>query len=494
MSLIDLKPSDALYLQIMEDLHKYWSPHSGQVKVGMPLIKKEVGTVFIQCGRKWGKTDFAAYMLWRHALLNPGSTCYYITPELSHGREIIWHNGRLAQFGREKDDQGRFVPGGQEPLKKYIKHIANTDSRITFKNNSSIKIVGSENWAAANGLTPDFVVYDEFKVFHPMFHTEMNPNRIVRKAPLVIIGTPPKPGDRNQEQYMEFADECLKRKDCAHIIASSYDNPHMPKEEVDKEIEKLRIRGENDVIKREYFGEISLGGRNAIFPMFDAKKLRPFQGVMRDLQKDLKKLDWYCITDPGSTTCFAVLFAAINPYTKQVYLLDELYETSQENTSVRQIYPRIKTKMKELNPHIDIDDWYKVYDEAAAWFSTELMGQFGDYFMPTAKHLHKKENGLSLCKDQIIYNTLTFTDRMQKLKWEIQQYVRTDRGDIPKKNDHLIDCWRYLNAAANYDMNEILEKKKIPMDNDRGWRTIENDLNDVGKEQDWTYNIIPWED
>ena len=50
MSLIDLKPSDALYLQIMEDLHKYWSPHSGQVKVGMPLIKKEVGTVFIQCG------------------------------------------------------------------------------------------------------------------------------------------------------------------------------------------------------------------------------------------------------------------------------------------------------------------------------------------------------------------------------------------------------------------------------------------------------------
>ena len=88
MSLIDLKPSDALYLQIMEDLHNYWAPHSGQVKVGMPLIQGDVNTVFIQCGRKWGKTDFAVYMLWRHALLHPGSTCYYITPELSHGREI----------------------------------------------------------------------------------------------------------------------------------------------------------------------------------------------------------------------------------------------------------------------------------------------------------------------------------------------------------------------------------------------------------------------
>ena len=87
---------------------------------------------------------------------------------------------------------------------------------------------------------------------------------------------------------MEFADECYKRQDCAHLIASSYDNPHMPKEEIDREIEKLRLRGENDVIKREYFGEISLGGRNAIFPMFDAKKIRPFGGVLNDIRKDIK--------------------------------------------------------------------------------------------------------------------------------------------------------------------------------------------------------------
>ena len=59
---------------------------------------------------------------------------------------------------------------------------------------------------------------------------------------------------------------------------------------------------------------------------------------------------------------------------------------------------------------------YKVYDEAAAWFATELMGQFGDYFMLTAKHLYKKEHGLSLCKDQIIYEAITFSDRMVKLK------------------------------------------------------------------------------
>lgn len=114
--------------------------------------------------------------------------------------------------------------------------------------------------------------------------------------------------------------------------------------------------------------------------------------------------------------------------------------------------------------------------------------------MPTAKHLHKKENGLSLCKDQMLYGAITFTDRMEKLKWEIQQYVRTDKGDIPKKNDHLIDCWRYLNAAANYDMNEIIEKKRIKDDKDRGMRSIDKDINEFGKDKDWTWNLIPWED
>ena len=108
--------------------------------------------------------------------------------------------------------------------------------------------------------------------------------------------------------------------------------------------------------------------------------------------------------------------------------------------------------------------------------------------------IDKKDNGISLCKDQIIYEAITFTDRMQKLKWEIQQYVRTDKGEIPKKNDHLIDCWRYLNAAANYDMNEVIERKQKKDPNDRGWRKFEDDLNEYGKEQDWTWNLIPWED
>jgi hypothetical protein len=459
--------------------------------VGRPLIEGKVSTLFVQCGRKWGKTDFAVYLLWRHALLNPGSTCYYITPELSHGREIIWHNSRLTQFARERDEVGRIVPGGKEPLKKYIKHISNVDSRITFKNGSTIKIVGSENWAAANGLTPDFVVYDEFKVFHNQFHNEMNPNRIVRKAPLVIIGTPPKSGDRNADQYMEFADECIERDDCYHITASSYDNPFTPKEEVDREIEKLRKRGEEDVVQREYYGKIVVGGKNAIFPMFSDENVFSHSELMQEIKYDIRKLDWFCVCDPGSTTCFAVLIGCINPYTKQMYLLDEIYATKQEETTIRRIFPRIEAKMNEFYPGSSIDDdWLKVYDEAAAWFASEVLNQYGIYFMPTEKHLNKKDHGLSLIKDQLIHNLVKISDRCKNLSWEMKRYSKNDKGDIPKKDDHLIDCYRYLNAASNYNMLEVLEIIKKKKETDPRYYTLEGDY----PLDDWTRSIMPWED
>ena len=55
----------------MDDLHTFWQPHTGQLDVGRPLISGKASTLFVQCGRKWGKTDFAVYLLWRHALLHP---------------------------------------------------------------------------------------------------------------------------------------------------------------------------------------------------------------------------------------------------------------------------------------------------------------------------------------------------------------------------------------------------------------------------------------
>ena len=71
---------------------------------------------------------------------------------------------------------------------------------------------------------------------------------------------------------------------------------------------------------------------------------------------------------------FAVLVAMINPYTRMIYLLDELYEKRQAYMTVKNIGPFIVRTMDELYiPRGEDDDWHLGYDEAATWFANEMI-------------------------------------------------------------------------------------------------------------------------
>ena len=47
---------------------------------------------------------------------------------------------------------------------------------------------------------------------------------------------------------------------------------------------------------------------------------------------------------------------------------------------------------------------------------------------------------------------------------EIERYALDDRGNIPKRHDHVIDCWRYFNAVSNYGFEVILEAVRARSD------------------------------
>lgn len=431
-----------LYFQIINDLHANWQPHNGQLEAGKALISGKVDTLFLQCGRKFGKTEFAIYMLWRHALLNPGSACYYVTPEMTHGRKLVWTDPRLLNFGNSK----------------YIKNINNNEMIVRFKNGSFIQILGSENFAAANGLRPSFLVYDEYCEFHPRFHETMAPNRAVFNCPLLIIGTPPLQDSRNKEQYISYAEECEKNKKGMWITKTSYENPHVDKEWLDEEKQRLFSRGEEYLWFSQYEAKLTAGGAHVIFPMLSDKHIIDHDKLMEEIRRDSHKLEWYCVSDPGTTTVMGFLFCAINPYSKKIYIMDEIYEKRPEFTSVQKVMPIVLSKAKRLSPSLGFDDdWIKVYDEAAAWFANEVLQQYGFGFQPTLKAHNKKENGISLIKDILIHNVVAISSNCKHLVKEMSNYVADEQGKIPKVNDHLIDCFRYFLAASYYSMVQIKE-------------------------------------
>jgi len=393
-------------------------------------------------------TEMAVYLLWRQALLNPGSACYYVAPTREQAKKLLWDVRRLHNYMDTKYIEGK--PN-------------NRDLMIRLKNGSFIQLMGSENYEGANGLSPHLIVYDEFKAFNPNFHRTMGPNRVTHGAKLIVIGTMADPSAVNKKEYNALMKFCKQDDSAAIHIATTFDNPinKLPhkKRAIEEEIALLRARGDEDVIQREFYSRVIPGGSKSIFPMFSRDKhVKPHDEIMKELSKDLSNLEWYCTIDPGNTTCYAAILAAINPYTKKIYLLDEMYVTQQVNTSTTKVFPEIIRKAKELYPlgYLE-EDWTCTYDQAAAWAATEILSQYGVNFMPTNKSLNNKETGLSLLKDVLLHNLITISDRCENTISEIESYAKDDKGRIPKVDDHAIDATRYTLHAANYNMLSAMQ-------------------------------------
>ena len=436
---------EALTAQILQELHKTWQPHESQARILNSLFYKGTKDVYVECGRKFGKTETAVYFLVRHALLHANSSNYYIAPVQKQGKEILWSTGRIQ----------RFIPAA------FIAAVNNTEMRVTLTNGSFIKLDGSDyDPNLYRGVEPHALVADEIAQHDAKFWSAMQPNRAVHDAPLLVIGTPPE----HEGFATELKDTFLKSSRAEYFNFTSFANPHISHSWLYSEKDRLFANGEEDVWYREYEAKFVRGGKNAIFPMLnETKHRRPFGEVMSGLLRDRSRLQWYCIADPGSASVFAVLFAAYNPYTQKWYNVDEIYEDRQSETSASKIRDRIEAKVLELAPD---GEWNFIYDEAAAWFATE-MANLPDPrpWVPTQKAVMKRDPhtkepwGLSLMKDMLRYDKAVITDRCPKLWWEAVNYTRayTRAGDIKiyKRNDHEIDCWRYGIFAAGLSTIEV---------------------------------------
>ena len=456
-----------------------WKPHAGQKPLLRDFWVNGRRQVFIQCGRKWGKTEFVVYCLWRWALTYPNSACYYLSPLKTQSREIVWASHRIQRFGN----------------KSRVSAINDTEMRITFDNGSYIKCDGSDNWAKYDGVTVGFVVYDEFADFRPEFHTEaMGPNLAVHQAPLLIIGTPP----AQEGQYTQLAREFREDPDKVWISAPTWENPYISKDWLDKEKRTLFKRGDEDIWWREYGGKFVKGGKGHVFPMLDRKIICSHSKLLQQIKRDRKKLKYFCLADPGTTTCFAVLFFALNPYTKTIYMLDEIYETDQSKTSVVKLGPRIIYKLKEFTEHMDprkphMFDLFR--DEAAAWFEQEMFDQFGEnyVFMPVPKRGMDKEKGLGAIKDSLNQDKIVMSDRCEKTYWEMENYIKDKNGKIPKENDHQIDNLRYFIEAAGYSLVDEIEPLSESLQENHRGRTISQDIDEgFYDDPDEIRDDIPW--
>lgn len=257
-------------------------------------------------------------------------------------------------------------------------------------------------------------------------------------------------------------------------------NPHIDKKWLKSTKDSMYERGEGHIFEQEYAAKPVFGGSDNIFPMFTDQHIWEHEKLMREkIDKDAHKLEWYVQADPGTSTVFAMVFAAVNVYKKELYFLDEIYETSQRETTTSQIIPR-KNKIQDDLFH-GHEGWYQCYDEAASWFAAEAAASFGEGWTPTCKKMLGKDQpedkpGISICKDQLLQYRVYFSSRMRSMIREVRKYKKDDKGRIPKKEDHTIDCWRYLNQASGLDLVEMNEPVKDKYVQDRRAYSVNDDF------------------
>lgn len=454
---------------VLKALHQNFQFNIFQLELGKELFQKNTKTIFVRCGRKCGKTEGAIYSMWRWAMLNAGSCIYYLGPQKKQIKEILWDNNRLLGFGP----------------KEFVRHVDNQELRITFKNDSFIKVDGSDNFDNWAGITPDLVFYDEFRSFKPQAHEVMNPNRAPRNAPLVIMGSPPPQlmvDKDTPHQYVKMWKQAVKNAETGKAAAL-----HFPSWVNDKcpglikwmmeEKEELYAAGEEDVWKREYGAEFVESSIVSIFPqpyVYDeAKLVRPRAEFLPEIYKYASDYEWYAVADPSSTTCFGVLFIAFHPAKQMIYVIDEIYEKLQQNMSVQAMWPRIYDTCRAIYPRFET--WNVIYDEAAAWFFNEVMANFdpdsnGQTKAPTSffnaiitslKKSMNKEDGIGLLKDTFRNCQVVIAQECEALRWEIKNYSRDKNGKISKTNDHLLDDLRYLQQHVNFTS---VDRSKEPKD------------------------------
>jgi hypothetical protein len=448
----ELSKDELQLFEILEGLHKLWIPHDGQVPIGHALFYEGFKNIFVCAGRNFGKTELAAYITWRWARQNPGSQNYIFEPYAKQAREILWASNRIQQFGPNS----------------WILGINITEMRITFKNGSFIKLEGSDNETAMAGIKPKgIIIYDEFKDHRIKSVSNFEPNRAAHNVPALFIGTPPE-FHNHFIDYMELARKFPDR--WAYFHAPTSTNPHISVEWLNNKKEEMLSMGEEEAWLREYEAIYVKGGKRSIFPQF-LKKPRPSFGSIKP--KDLNKWTIIVSHDPASTSIFGAVFLLFNPWSKQVIAFDELYVDKPELMTAGEIYKAVNIKLKPLAKLVR--DIRYVYDEAAAWFRNEVNAiENSTWWLEQSE---KSEFGIDgyvgLVRAFLNKDLLTVCSECPKLIWELDGYIKDEKGRIPKENDHNINSLQYGLAATGLRFEEDHEPVIIQKEERRGFSVYE---------------------
>lgn len=204
--------------------------HEKQKEIVKSLARFKV----IRAGRRSGKSSVAVDIMLFTAVSGKGKNIFYISPTQKQSRSIIWElvKKRLSGIGELNESRLEI-------------EVPTQDNGI-----SRIYVSGFEARENFRGLKADLIIFDEVDTCRDFFigwQEIFRPALSDTRGSAIFIGTPKKenPNLRRLEKISETD------IDYESFHFTTYDNPHIPREELEKAKQELDF----DTFKQEYLAE-----------------------------------------------------------------------------------------------------------------------------------------------------------------------------------------------------------------------------------------------
>lgn len=216
----------AQYLRTKDQLAKRgYVPHPKQLLLHEDNHRYKV----IRCGRRFGKSVFAINHIIEQAVLYRGDY-WFVAPTYRQAKEIAW---RLLE---------QYIP------KEVVRKKNETELSIDLVNGSRIALKGADNPDSLRGVGLNGVVMDEYAFTSPYAWTVISPIIQDRKGWAIFISTPNGYNHFYEQTNIEQTDPDYKS-----FHFTSYDNPYLDPEELDKERNRMSV----ERFEQEYMAEFT---------------------------------------------------------------------------------------------------------------------------------------------------------------------------------------------------------------------------------------------
>lgn len=370
----------------------------------------------ICCGRRFGKTTLAVEEIKVKALVKSNKLCY-IAPTYQQARDIAWEM-------LKRELQPVAINVNESRLEIKIRTLTQEESTITLR--------GWESIETLRGQSFDFLVIDEvasMRNFWTGWKEVLRPTLTDRKGEVMFISTP-----KGFNHFYTLYHICDTDRDYSSFHFTSYDNPHLNTDELDK----ARTELDENQFAQEYLADF-----------------RKVEGLVYNLRDEdiISPLDTRTRTE---SRIMGVDWGFRNPAAIWIgYLKDKVWYTvetwKEAGRTTEEIIQVLKNKIHE-------HDIYSVYPDPAEPDRIEECKRAG---IPVYEANKDITGGVSFIQNLIKQHRLKVCNNCKDFLEEINtyQYPEGEDGkpfkDKPEKlNDHLMDAMRY----AIYSNSSISNK------------------------------------